>query len=212
MRLLAALAARLAFAKGLWSRPLRYGAPVVVLALLQGCAVDPQRELLGGGTLFLQDALQAYVRAQVPGSLNITFLTSQLWQNSQAILFRYDTVDPQGRQLQHLGLAFAEPAGLVGWRVRRILTVVRRPAALAPPIERYTGRGMLPGSLRSYTRVAGRVHLGGGRRVLISYADGEDVLRDLIDGYFLDLHEGPARVTAIQVFDASGQPIGKPSR
>jgi hypothetical protein len=96
--------------------------------------------------------------------------------------------------------------------VRRIVTVVRRPAALALPIERYTGHGLLPGSLRGYTRVAGHIHLGGARRVLISYADGEDVLRDLIDGYFLDLHEGPARVTALQAFDASGQPIGRPSR
>ena len=212
MQLLAALAARFLFAKRFWSRPLQYGALLVLVALLQACAVNPQQELLGGGALFLEDAVQAYVRVQVRGSLNITLLTSQLWHDGRGILFRYETIDPRGQQLQHLGLAFAEPAGLVGWRVGRIVTVVRRPAAPTQPIERYVGHGLLPGSMRSYTRVAGHVNLAGAR------ARADQLYRRrgrsaIFGGWKIFLPpEGPARVMALLAFDANGQPIGKPSR
>ena len=188
----------------------RFALLLLALVLLSGCGLDVQHELLGDGSLRMEDALRGHVRAQEPGSANIVLISSQPWRQSQAILFRYETTGAHGQPVHHLGVAFAERSGLAGWLVRRSYTAVRYPAAMAHPLETYVGTGLLPGSLRMYTRVGGHVNIGNAQRVLISYGDGDDIAVDLVDGYFLDLHEGRTPVPSIVALDADGKPIGKP--
>ena len=197
--------------RGNW--PPRLSALLVLLALLHGCGLDVRAPLVGSaGSLRMEDALSAYVRAQLPGSLGVTLISSQQWRGGQGILFRFQTADARGQPHEHLGVAFAARSGLLGWRVSRIYTVERLPTARARRIELYVGNGLLPGSPRFYTRADGRVNVGGARSVLITYTDGEDIARELVDGYFLDLHEGRTEVASIAALDADGRVIGNPLR
>jgi hypothetical protein len=180
------------------------------MLLLVGCTPSVPRELAGGGALTPTQALDDYLRAQGLNSANVAAISSQAWRNGQLLLFRYEAVDAQRRRQHYLGLALAEPSGLVGWRVSRVATAARRPPALNRPIEHYSLQGSFLGRGRAFTRIAGRVHLAGAQRVLIRYDDGDESLQALVDGYFFDLHLGRAQVLGLVALGADGRPISGP--
>ena len=182
----------------------------LALMLLIGCAPSVPRELAGGGTLTPTQALDDYLRGQGLNSANLVAISSRAWRNGQLLLFRYEIVDAQRRRQHYLGLALAEPSGLVGWRVSRVATAARRLPVLNRSIEHYSLQGSFLGRGRAFTRIAGRVHLTGARRVLIRYNDGDESVQALADGYFFDLHLGRAQVLGLVALGADGRPIGGP--
>jgi hypothetical protein len=178
--------------------------------LLVGCATDVPRELAGGDALMPAQALVDYLHAQGLNAANIVVISSQAWREGELLLFRYEALDGQQQRQHYLGLALAEPAGWVGWRVSGIATAERRLSDINHPIEYYSLQGSLLGRGGTFTRIAGRVRLAGAQRVIIRYDNGDESLQTLADGYFFDLHLRGAQVSSLVALGADGRPLSSP--
>ena len=181
---------------------------LVLLATLQGCTLYIPRRVTDGAEWTIDEALAAHVRALSPDRGSLVTLIRQPWSSGRLLLYRFTSTAANGQRSHHLGFAFAQRSGMLGWRLQRDSIVTY--AAGRPPqvFELHVDSLLAPGTKQVYTSFYGQVNVPGARRIRVIYSDGATE-HDLMDGYFLDVHEEAHRANAIVALDEQNVEIAR---